>query len=147
MAIFSEEEQDAIARAIEQAEKHTSGEIRIAIDSHCPGDAFETATRHFEELNMHRTVERNGVLIYLAFDDHKFAIIGDRGIDQRVPPDFWESTKNLMRDYFIKGQLTDGIVAGIKLAGEKLSIFFPSKNDYTNELPNEVVFLNSDKTE
>ncbi|WP_129718114.1 TPM domain-containing protein [Pedobacter sp. SYP-B3415] len=147
MAIFSEEEQDAIAQAIEQAEKHTSGEIRIAIDSHCPGDAYETATRHFEELNMHRTVQRNGVLIYLAFDDHKFAIIGDRGIDQRVPADFWVSTKNLMQEYFVKGEFTTGIVAGIRLAGEKLSAFFPSKNDYTNELPNEVVFLNSKTSE
>lgn len=141
MSIFSTQEQETIAEAIATAEKATSGEIRIAVEKHCKGEPFERATAYFQELGMDKTALHNGVLIYLASEDHKFAIIGDRGINKVVPPDFWETTKTAMKAHFMAGNLCDGIIAGIALAGEKLSIFFPNQNDDVNELPNEIIFI------
>lgn len=141
MSIFSTQEQELIAQAITTAENATSGEIRIAIEKRCNGDAFERATVYFKQLEMDKTAQRNGVLIYLASDDHKFAIIGDRGINKVVPVDFWETTKTAMKAHFISGNLCDGIIAGISLAGEKLAVFFPRQHDDVNELPNEVIFI------
>lgn len=141
MSIFSTKEKELIAQAITEAEKATSGEIRIAIEKHCKGDAYERATNYFFELGMDKTALHNGVLIYLATEDHKFAIIGDKGINKLVPPDFWETTKTAMKAHFLSGNLYEGIIAGVALAAEKLSIFFPNKNDDVNELPNDIVFL------
>lgn len=141
MSIFSTEEQEQIAQAIGGAENSTSGEIRVAVEKHCKGDAFDRATAYFKELGMDKTAQRNGVLIYLAYEDHKFAVIGDRGIDRVVPADFWETTKTAMQAHFSSGNICEGIVAGIALAGEKLAIFFPHQHDDVNELPNEVIFM------
>lgn len=141
MSIFTEQDQELIANAISEAEKATSGEIRIAIEKNCKGDAFERATTYFKELGMDKTVKHNGVLIYLAYADHKFAIIGDRGINKVVPPDFWETTKVAMKAHFSAGNLVQGIIAGIVLAGEKLALFFPFEGDDINELPNNIIFM------
>ncbi|MCY1545577.1 TPM domain protein [compost metagenome] len=141
MSIFSQQEQERIADAIANAEKATSGEIRIAIDKHCHGSAFEKATQYFLELGMDKTVQHNGVLIYLAHEDHKFAIIGDRGIDNVVPDDFWETTQVAMKAHFAKGDLAEGIIAGVSLAGEKLALFFPYQSGDINELPNDIVYI------
>ncbi len=141
MSLFSDIEQDKIAQAISDAEKATSGELRIAIDKHCEGDPYQKATDYFSKLNMDKTSLRNGVLIYLAHADHKFAIIGDLGINRVVPPDFWETTKIAMTAHFAKGNLADGIIAGVALAGEKLALFFPPQKGDINELPNEIVFM------
>jgi uncharacterized membrane protein len=146
MALFSEQEQELIADAIAAAEKATSGEIRIAIDEHCEGDALERATSYFYELGMDKTAQHNGVLIYLAHIDHKFAIIGDKGINKVVPPDFWETTKVAMRAHFAAGNLANGIISGIVLAGEKLATFFPYEGGDLNELPNDIAFMNHNKT-
>ena len=141
MPIFTTQEQEQIAHTIAEAEKATSGEIRIAIEKHCKGDAYERATAYFHELGMDKTAQHNGVLIYLATEDHKFAIIGDSGINKLVPTDFWETTKTAMKAHFMSGNLCDGIIAGVALAGEKLSTFFPNQNDDVNELPNEIFFI------
>ena len=146
MALFTTEEQELIANTIAEAEKATSGEIRIAIEKHCHGSAFERATQYFAQLGMDKTAQRNGVLIYLASVDHKFAIIGDRGIDNVVPEDFWETTQVAMKAHFSSGNMAEGIVAGISLAGEKLALFFPPQNGDVNELPNDIVFMDKDET-
>jgi uncharacterized membrane protein len=145
MGIFTEQEQEQISNAISGAEKATSGEIRIALEKHCDGDAFERATSYFTKLGMDKTSRHNGVLIYMAHADHKFAIIGDRGINKVVPPDFWETTKIAMQAHFAAGNLAQGIIAGVVLAGEKLAIFFPSQNDDVNELPNDIIFMDQNK--
>lgn len=145
MGIFTEQEQELIANAISEAEKATSGEIRIAVDKHCEGDAFEKATSYFSKLGMEKTAKHNGVLIYLAYMDHKFAIIGDSGINKVVPADFWETTKVAMQAHFSGGNLVQGIIAGIVLAGEKLASFFPFQSGDINELPNEIVFIDQYK--
>jgi len=143
MPIFSQEEQERITQAIADAEKATSGEIRIAVDKHCHGSAFEKAAQYFMELGMDKTAQHNGVLIYLAHQDRKFAIIGDSGINRVVPEDFWETTHVAMKAHFQRGSLADGIIAGISLAGEKLAIFFPYEKGDVNELPDDIIYLNS----
>ena len=141
MSIFTKKEQELIANAIAAAEKATSGEIRIAVDKLCHGSAFERATQYFAELGMDKTAQHNGVLIYLAHEDHKFAIIGDRGIDTVVPDDFWETTQVAMKAHFLSGNIAEGIIAGISLAGEKLALFFPYQNGDVNELPNDIIYM------
>ncbi|MEE1947235.1 TPM domain-containing protein [Pedobacter sp. KR3-3] len=141
MPLFSTQEQEQIANAIAEAEKATSGEIRIAVEKHCHGSAIERATQYFAELGMDKTSHHNGVLIYLAHEDHKFAIIGDRGIDKLVPDDFWETAQVAMKAHFMSGNLADGLIAGISLAGEKLALYFPYQNGDVNELPNDIVFI------
>jgi uncharacterized membrane protein len=145
MALFTEEEQEMVTAAIADAEKLTSGEIRIAIEKHCPEDAFERATTYFSKLNMEKTIHRNGVLIYLAYEDHKFAIIGDNGINKVVPDDFWETTQIAMKAHFASGNFASGVIAGISLAGEKLAMFFPYDNGDVNELPNDIIYMDKNK--
>ncbi|TDQ10381.1 TPM domain-containing protein [Pedobacter metabolipauper] len=146
MSLFTEQEQEQIANAISEAEKATSGEIRIALDKHCEGDAFEKATGYFTKLGMDKTSRHNGVLIYLAYADHKFAIIGDSGINRVVPADFWETTKIAMTAHFSAGNLAQGIIAGVGLAGEQLAVFFPFQAGDINELPNDIVYMDQNKT-
>ena len=90
---------------------------------------------------MHKTAQRNGVLIYIAIQDHQFAIIGDAGINQLVPHNFWDSTKEAMLGYFKNGDLAGGITAGVKLAGEQLQTFFPYRDGDVNELPDEISYM------
>ena len=87
---------------------------------------------------------RNGVLIYLATVDRKFAIIGDAGINKMVPVDFWDTTKNEMLEQFKQGNLIEGIVIGITRAGEKLGTFFPCATDDVNEISNDVAFMDGE---
>jgi len=145
MSLFTTEEQELIANAIANAEKATSGEIRIAIEKGCTGSAFDRATAYFAELGMDKTAQHNGVLIYLAYEDRKFAIIGDRGINKVVPEDFWETTQVAMKAHFQSGNLAEGIIAGIALAGEKLALFFPYQSGDINELPNEIIFMDQNE--
>jgi uncharacterized membrane protein len=145
MSVFTEEEQEMVTTAIADAEMLTSGEIRIAIEKHCPEDAMTRATSYFKKLNMEKTVHRNGVLIYLANEDRKLAIIGDSGINKVVPEDFWETTQVAMKAHFASGNFASGIIAGVRLAGEKLAMFFPYDNGDVNELPNDIIYMDEDK--
>ncbi len=140
MELFTEEEQEKIVNAIHVAENHTSGEIRLAVESRCSSDAMGRATQYFHRLGMDKTALHNGVLIYIATDDHQFAIIGDSGINARVPDNFWEETKELMLQHFKSGDLVQGIIEGIEHAGEQLQHFFPRQDDDVNELPNDIAF-------
>lgn len=141
MEIFNQEEQERVVQAISLAENLTSGEIRLVVERVVHDkDAIEQAKHYFEKLRMHQTALRNGVLIYLATDDHQFAIIGDAGIDAKVPEDFWESTKELMLGYFKQGEFAQGLIAGIEQAGQQLATYFPRRADDVNELPNDIYF-------
>lgn len=141
MSIFSEKEQELISNAVESAERFTSGEIRICVEKTCSEPVLDRAANYFKKLGMDKTAQRNGVLIYIATEDHQFAIIGDAGINKLVPHDFWDSTKDTMLGYFKEGDLTAGIVAGIKIAGDQLKTYFPYLDGDVNELPNEVSFM------
>ena len=87
---------------------------------------------------MDNTKAENGVLFYVAIDDRKFAICGDRGIDKKVPDDFWEATKELMQSHFKQGKFKQGLIEGIHSAGEQLRTYFPWDTDDRNELPDEI---------
>ncbi len=138
MSIFSSDEQKRISEAIEIAEKVTSGEIRICVEKTCSEDVLDRAANYFAKLGMDKTALRNGVLIYMATDDHKFAIIGDAGINQVVPANFWDIAKDQMLGHFKSGQLAEGIITGIRLAGEQLATFFPCLDDDKDELSNDI---------
>ena len=121
------------------AEQATSGEIRVHIERTVPGgDAVARAKELFVELGMSATALRNGVLIYVAAEDHKFAICGDKGIDEVVEDDFWDCTKDAMQDEFRHGRFKQGLIDGISRAGSRLRQYFPGRHDDTNELPNEI---------
>jgi uncharacterized membrane protein len=137
---FSEKEKLQIKNAIRAAEFNTSGEIRVHIESHCKEDVLDRAAFWFEKLEMHKTELRNAVLFYLAIEDHQFAILGDAGINQKVPSDFWDNIKELMAAQFREGKLTDGLSSGIIMAGEQLKHHFPFKSDDVNELSDEISF-------
>ena len=140
MELFTEEEQERIVNAIHEAENHTSGEIRLAVEPHCKGEVLDRATQYFHRLGMDKTALHNGVLIYLATEDHQFAIIGDRGINAKVPTNFWEETTDLMLQHFRQGDLIQGLIEGVIHAGEQLHHFFPRQDDDINELPNDIMF-------
>ena len=135
---LSAEEEQEIVEAILKAEKNTSGEIRVHIESHTRLDHFERAKEVFHVLKMDNTKEENGVLLYFAVNDKKFAICGDKGINKVVPANFWESTKDIIQTHFSKGDFKEGIVAGVLKAGIELESHFPWQHGDTNELSNEV---------
>jgi len=101
---------------------------------------LERTKEVFEQLGMHRTDLKNGVLFYLAVTDRKFAVIGDRGINERVPDGFWNDVRDLMRACFVKQAYSDGLSKGIELAGQQLKTYFPRQNDDVNELPDDISF-------
>ena len=139
--LLSPDQQQQIIAAIRQAERETSGEIRVHIEATCPdGDPVRRAVAVFRHLGMHQTNEHNGVLFYLAHDDRKFAVVGDKGIDANVPADFWESTKTLMRQHFALNDYAAGLSQGIERAGVQLKTFFPRAHDDANELPDDISF-------
>ncbi len=139
---FTEEQQESIMNAISLAELDTSGEIRVHIDSKCPGDVLGQAAYMFSKLKMDKTELSNGILFYLAVSDQKFAIIGDKGINEKVPSDFWDNIKDSMLEKFKINKFTEGMTIGIGMAGQKLKTYFPLEADDTNELDNQVSFGN-----
>ncbi|MBR9859144.1 TPM domain-containing protein [bacterium] len=137
---FKEEEEQRILQAIKEAELKTSGELRVHIDRWCKTYPDYKAANIFKRLEMEDTDERNGVLIYVALDEHKFAILGDKGINEKVPENFWDSTAEKMTEHFKAGRAVDAIVAGVKECGEQLAKFFPYKSDDINELPDDISY-------
>lgn len=131
-------EEQEIVEAILKAEKNTSGEIRVHIEAHTELDHYERAQEVFHLLKMDNTKEDNGVLIYVAVNDRKFVIYGDKGVNKVVPKDFWQTTKDIIQEHFIKGAFKNGLVAGILKAGTELHKHFPWQPDDTNELSNEI---------
>ena len=135
---LTKEEEQAIVEAIRMAEKNTSGEIRVHIEKTTSIDSFERAMEVFHELKMDATQLKNGVLIYVAVKDKHFVICGDKGINDLVPTDFWDTTKDVMASHFKNGNFKQGLVDGITKAGEQLQKYFPFEEDDTNELSNEI---------
>lgn len=131
------EEQEIIA-AIVAAEKNTSGEIRVHIEATSTVAPYQRAQEVFHLLKMDTTKAENGVLFYFAVADKKFAIYGDRGIDQVVPKDFWDTTKNAIQSAFAQGNFKQGIINGVGMAGKELETHFPWLHNDTNELSNEI---------
>jgi uncharacterized membrane protein len=135
---FSDSEKEIIVKSIKLAEKNTSGEIKVHIEPICEIDTFERAKQVFFKLELDKTEQRNAVLFYLAYEDHKFAILGDEGIDKVVPSDFWNRIKELLQKYFSQGAFVSGLCDGIERAGEQLKHFFPYQSDDINELSDDI---------
>ena len=139
-SFFTKEQQANILASVQEAEMATSGEIRVHIETTCREDVLDRAAWVFKKLGMHKTAERNGVLFYLAVSDKKFAIIGDAGINAKVPSGFWDEISSLLQNNFREGKFTEGLSQGIVLAGTQLKSHFPHKKDDINELSDEISF-------
>lgn len=138
------QQQATVVDAVRLAEKGTSGEIRIHIDRECTSSPVERAEVVFNRLGMFKTAQRNGVLIYMAMESKVFAIIGDKGINDVVPENFWSEVIEAMGQEFRKGRITEGLCKGVKMAGEKLKTFFPYQEDDVNELPDSISYEKED---
>ena len=137
-AFLTHEEEQEIISAIRIAEKNTSGEIRVHIEASSEKEHYERSLEVFHLLKMDNTKDANAVLIYVAVNDKKFVIYGDKGIDKVVPKEFWNSTKDVMQNHFKNGDFKHGIVDGVLKAGEELQEHFPWKADDENELSNDI---------
>ncbi len=135
---LTHEEEQQIVDAILEAERDTSGEIRVHLEAHTDKDHFQRAKEVFHLLKMDNTRERNGVLLYVAVQDHKFVICGDAGIDKVVPDNFWDQTKDVIQNHFKEGHFKQGIIEGVLMAGKELKAHFPWHPDDENELSNEI---------
>ena len=131
-------EEQEIVEAIGIAEKNTSGEIRVHIEKENAIAPLDRAMEVFRSLNMENTQERNGVIIYVAVKSKNFAIYGDKGINEKVADDFWDSTKDVMQNHFKNGNFKQGLIDGILKAGEQLKTHFPYQDNDKDELSNEI---------
>jgi uncharacterized membrane protein len=127
-----------IVAAIHAAERGTSGEIRVHVQPRCGDDPVRDATRVFERLGMTRTAARNGVLIFLAVRDRRFAVIGDTAIHAALGDDFWRKTADAMTPHFARGDLAAGLEAGVEAIGHALRHHFSHQRNDTNELPDTI---------
>ncbi len=135
---LSAEEKLKVENAIKQAELNTSGEIRVHLAKNCKKDVLDCAADTFAMLKMHKTKLRNGVLFYLSVNDRKFAVLGDAGINSKVPDNFWDEIKSTVLSHFKKEEYAIGLEKGILMAGEQLKKYFPYQSDDVNELSDEI---------
>lgn len=137
-AFLTNSEEQEIIDAIREAELNTSGEIRVHLENSAKGNIQNRALEVFYELKMDNTKLQNAVLIYVAVKDKTFAVYGDKGINDVVPENFWNSTKTVIEQHFKASNFRLGLVEGILKAGEQLKSHFPFNTNDENELPNEI---------
>lgn len=136
---ISKEQETRVVEAIRLAELNTSGEIKVHLDQYCKGDALKRARELFGQLGLHKTKQRNAVLIYVALDSHKAAIFGDEGIHGQLDPEYWSTEMDVMIDHFKKGDIAGGLIQVVTDIGQKLKELYPydAKTD-TNEVANDI---------
>ena len=139
---FKKQETELIVDSIKNAEKQTSGEVRLYVESRCKFvNPLDRAAELFFGLKMEQTAERNGVLVYVAIKDRQLAIFGDKGIHEKVGDDFWEKEVNNMISHFNSENYAQGLAKVIADIGEALRTHFPYQGDKDkNELPDDIVF-------
>ncbi len=137
---FSRKEKACIVGAMVQAEKETSGEIRVHLARKVRGDVLTRARETFEKIGMIKTIHQNGVLIFLSIQDRSFAIVGDVGIHEKLPPDFWDRMVQEAAAHFRVDRFADGVVHAVLAAGEKLKVYFPRGHKDVNELPDRISY-------
>ena len=138
------EGQRRIADAITAAERHTTGEICVHVTPRCRGNVMKRAVKTFNRLHLYTTKRRNAVLIFIAYEDRKLAILGDTAINEAVPEGFWDGEVEELTNYLKAGRPVDGLCAIIARMGERLSEYFPGERDDENELSNEVTVDDGD---
>ncbi|HEV7921717.1 MAG TPA: TPM domain-containing protein [Thermoanaerobaculia bacterium] len=131
-------DRERLAAAIGSAEQATSGEIRVHVQPKAGGEIRAVAEKTFERLGMTRTALRNGVLLFIASGEQRFVILGDAGIDEKVPAGFWDEIAARLTIRFRAGEFTDGIVEAVTAAGQQLKAYFPRAADDVNELPDDI---------
>lgn len=141
---FSESALKHIADVIAEVEEHTSAEIRVSILDERPfedaGLALDAlALKEFTRLGMHSTKGQNGILLYILFEEHKYYICGDKGINDRVDTNTWEDVAATIKSHFKEGHFEDGVVSGLRTIKDHLRIALPPDTTNPNELPNEVI--------
>ena len=139
---FSKEENEMIVKSILDAEKQTSGEVRVFVESKCRFmDALDRAVEIFAELKMQNTAQRNAVLVYVAIKDRQLAVYGDAGIHQKTGDEYWKAAVSNMLSHFNKENYADGIANCVTMIGKALQQHFPYDKDLDkNELPDEIIF-------
>ncbi|MCE2928342.1 MAG: TPM domain-containing protein [Candidatus Caenarcaniphilales bacterium] len=140
---LSKEELHEISSCISLAELNSSAEIRVHIENKCAKEPLTRAKEVFTNLKMNKTKDRNGVLLYIAHQDKKFAIFGDQGIHEKLGDQFWQEEKDLLKSYFSQSQFKEGINQAINKVAEKLTLYFPRQSNDSNELSNEVSIENN----
>ena len=116
---------DAIVAAIRDAEKGTTGHIRVLVSHKRVDDAVAAAQKEFVKMGLAKYPERNGVLIFVAPKSHRFAVIGDEGIHTKCGPEFWNELAQAMAAHFRKHEFREGVIHGVSRAGELLASHFP----------------------
>lgn len=138
--LLQEAEKSILVQAIRTAERLTSGEIRLYIESRCAYvDPMDRAKEIFLSLDMAKTRQRNGVLLYIALKDHQFAILGDQGIHEKVGDTFWQKEAVLLKQHFTQNRVVEGIEVCIREIGESLQLHFPYESGDDNELPDDII--------
>ena len=146
-SFLSEEQEQQIIQAIARAEKRTSGEIRVHIEHHCENEALERALGLFHDLGMDKTEQQNGVLIYIASEDHKAAVYAGKGIHEQVEDHFWNDVLQILLTHFKNGKFEEGIVEVVNKVGLKLTEMFPYRRGDVNELSNEISYNKNQEKE
>lgn len=145
--LLTNKQEQHIIDAIADAEKQTSGEIRIHIEHHSKRDPLERAARIFHELGMDQTDLQNGVLIYIASEDRNAAVYAGKGIHKQVEENFWNDALAIILQYFKKGEFEKGIAEAVTKVGNKLKELYPYQRDDMNELSNEISYHNNKEDE
>lgn len=141
---LTDKQEQKIIKAIAEAENRTSGEVRVHIEHKCKRDPLERASKIFHELGMDETELQNGVLIYIATEDHKAAVYAGKGILKQVEDGFWDDVLNIILNHFKKEEYEAGLVEAIRKVGFKLKELFPSRQDDINELSDEISYYKND---
>ena len=137
---FNDEEEKRIMATIRTAEKASSGEIRVYVETTCPDSVEKRTLEIFKKLKMHKTKERNGVLIYVAIENRKFAIFGDEGIHKKMGFSFWMTEAATFKTFLSDDKIVEGVCQVVLDIGEVLKTHFPYQSDDKNELPDKPVY-------
>lgn len=137
---LSDAELKRVRQAVQQAEKRTSGEIRVHLDIAIMDHVLDHAAYVFQDLGMQNTKERNGVLLYVSVPGRKVAVIGDAGIHAKLGQAYWQDVLDTVLAHFKQQRFCDGLCTGVQMIGEKLAEHFPWQRDDVNELSDDVSF-------
>jgi len=140
MFFFSKKDKKKILVAIQEAEKNTSGEIRVHLEYRAREPVYGHAQKVFQRIGMTKTQERNGVLIFLATGTKKFAVLGDVGINEKVPEGFWNDVAQIMQEHFRQNKFAEGVSEAAVRIGEKLKAYFPHQANDKNELSDSISY-------
>ena len=137
---LTDQQMASLVEAIQTAEDHSTGEIRIHIDSNTEGNNAQIAFEVFKRLCKNKTVARNAVLFHVNFEQQYLTIIGDEGIHEKVHQNFWDKMHDRITQEFMKGNFHDGLKNAVLETGLELKKYFPISGENPNELSNEITF-------